>query len=276
MTLRDPTEVNTRDRKLVADASPKLIVDNVSKWFRTPRASVHALDNVSMQVATSEVVCLAGPSGCGKSTLLDIIAGLTKPDSGRVLADGQIVTGPGRQRLMVFQEPSLFPWLDVFGNVMFGLKLCPELSESQRRETAHRLLALVGLEKFERVHVHELSGGMKQRVALARALAPDPQVLLMDEPFGALDAMTREHLYDDIQRIWSASGKTIVFVTHNMREAACLGDRVLLMSPAPGKIVQSFDIPLPRPRNIYNIELVGYAARISDALRGTVGQGVPE
>ncbi|MGB3390427.1 MAG: ABC transporter ATP-binding protein [Pseudaminobacter sp.] len=276
MTLQDPTEVHTRDPGAGVKASQKLVVENVTKWFRTPRASVHALDNVSMQIAASEVVCLVGPSGCGKSTLLDIIAGLTKPDAGRVLADGKLVTGPGRQRLMVFQEPSLFPWLDVFGNVMFGLKLCPELSGSERREIAHRLLALVGLEKFERVHVHELSGGMKQRVALARALAPDPQVLLMDEPFGALDATTREHLYDDIQRIWSASRKTIIFVTHNMREAACLGDRVLLMSAAPGRIVQSFDIPLPRPRSIYNVELVAHAAIIADALRGTVGQGLSE
>jgi len=259
-----------------AGATSKLVVEGVSKWFRTPRTTVHALDNVSMRVAGGEVVCVVGPSGCGKSTLLDIIAGLTKPDSGRVLADGQPVAGPGRQRLVVFQEPSLFPWLNVFGNVMFGLRLCPELSNGERREIARRYLALVGLEKFERAHVHELSGGMKQRVALARALAPDPQVLLMDEPFGALDAMTREHLYDDIQRIWSDSRKTIVFVTHNMREAACLGDRVLLMSKAPGKIVQGFDIPLPRPRSIYDVELVAHAARIADALRGTVGGGVPE
>jgi NitT/TauT family transport system ATP-binding protein len=261
---------------VTAGAASKLVVDGVSKWFRTPRATVHALDNVSMRVEAGEVVCLVGPSGCGKSTLLDIVAGLTKPDTGRVLADGQAVTGPGRQRLVVFQEPSLFPWLNVFGNVMFGLRLCPELSNAERRETAHRFIALVGLEKFERVHVHELSGGMKQRVALARALAPDPKVLLMDEPFGALDAMTREHLYDDVQRIWSNSGKTIVFVTHNMREAACLGDRVLLMSPAPGRIIQEFDIPLPRPRSIYSVELVGHAARIADALRGTIGGGVPE
>jgi NitT/TauT family transport system ATP-binding protein len=260
----------------VVGAASKLVVENVSKWFRTPRTTVHALDNVSMRVADGEVVCVVGPSGCGKSTLLDIIAGLTRPDSGRVLADGEPVAGPGRQRLVVFQEPSLFPWLNVFGNVMFGLRLCPELSNGERREIAHRYLALVGLEKFERAHVHELSGGMKQRVALARALAPDPQVLLMDEPFGALDAMTREHLYDDIQRIWSDSGKTIVFVTHNMREAACLGDRALLMSKAPGKIVQGFDIPLPRPRSIYDVELVAHAGRIADALRGTIGGGVPE
>ncbi|AFL54817.1 ABC transporter ATP-binding protein [Sinorhizobium fredii] len=260
----------------VATATSKLVVEGVSKWFRTPRATIHALDNVSMQVAAGEVVCVVGPSGCGKSSLLDIIAGLSKPDAGHVLADGLPVTGPGRQRLVVFQEPSLFPWLNVFGNVMFGLRLCPELSNGERREIAHQYLALVGLEKFEGAHVHELSGGMKQRVALARALAPDPQVLLMDEPFGALDAMTREHLYDDIQRIWSDSRKTVVFVTHNMREAACLGDRVLLMSKAPGRIVQHFEIPLPRPRSIYDVELIGHAGRVADALRGTIGGGVTE
>ena len=260
----------------VSGLIPNLVVEGVSKWFRTPRATVHALDNISLDVAAGEVVCLVGPSGCGKSTLLDIIAGLTKPDAGRVLENGRLVTAPGQERLVVFQEPSLFPWLDVFGNVMFGLRLCPKLTNAERQEIAHRYLALVGLEKFERVHVHELSGGMKQRVALARALAPDPRVLLMDEPFGALDAMTREHLYDDIQRIWRDSSKTIVFVTHNIREAVCLGDRVLLMSPAPGRIVQAFDIPLSRPRSIYDVELVGHAAHIADALRGKIGGGVPE
>jgi NitT/TauT family transport system ATP-binding protein len=261
---------------LSSGAEKKLVIEGVSKWFHTSRASVHALDNVSLSVAAGEVVCIVGPSGCGKSTLLDIIAGLTKPDVGRVFSDGEPVAGPGRQRLVVFQEPSLFPWLDVFGNVMFGLRLCPEYNNSARREIAHKYLSLVGLEQFERAQVHELSGGMKQRVALARALAPDPQVLLLDEPFGALDAMTREHLYDDFQRICSDSRKTIMFVTHNIREAACLGDRVLLMSKAPGRITRSFDIHLPRPRSIYSTELVGLAAPIADALRGTIGGGVPE
>lgn len=255
------------------DGGAHLVVEGVSKWFRTTRTTVHALDNVSLEVAAGEVVCLAGPSGCGKSTLLDIVAGLTKPDFGRVIADGTPVDGPGRQRLMVFQEPSLFPWLDVLGNVLFGLKLCPELSVRQQRDAAHEYLAMVGLEKFERAHVHELSGGMKQRVALARALAPDPQVLLLDEPFGALDAMTREHLYDDVQRIWAGRRKTILFVTHNMREAACLGDRVLLMSPSPGRIFEAIEIPLSRPRNIYDPELVRHASRVADALkRGTTGE----
>jgi NitT/TauT family transport system ATP-binding protein len=259
-----------------ATVEPKLVVDGVSKWFRTPRASVHALDNISLRVAAGEVVCLVGSSGCGKTTLLDIIAGLTRPDEGRVLADGKLVEGPGRQRLVMFQESALFPWLTVYGNVMFGLKLRPDLSNRERHQIAGDFLDLVGLKKFARAHVHELSGGMKQRVALARALAPDPQVLLMDEPFAALDALTRDQLYEDIQAIWRASRKTIVFVTHNVREAVCLGDRVFLLSPSPGRIAQVFDIPLARPRDINSVELAGHAARIAAALKGSARGAVAE
>jgi NitT/TauT family transport system ATP-binding protein len=168
----------------------------------------------------------------------------------------------------MFQEPALFPWLDVMGNVMFGLKLKRGLTNHQRREIAVHYLRLVGLEKFQHAYVHELSGGMKQRVALARSLAPDPQVLLMDEPFAALDALTRDQLYDDIQRIWQESRKTIVSVTHNVREAVCLGDRVVLMAAGPGRIIRTFDIPLPRPRDINSPELAGYASQIAAALKG--------
>lgn len=248
----------------------KLVVEHVSKRYRTQRGDVHALDRVSLEVEAGDFVCLVGPSGCGKSTLLDILAGLSRPDEGRVLADGQPVEGPGRQRLVMFQEPALFPWLDAFGNVMFGLNLTPGLTRRQRRETARRYLKLVGLEKFAHANIHELSGGMKQRVALARALAPDPEVLLMDEPFAALDALTRDQLYDDIQRIWSETGKTIVFVTHNVREAACLGNRVILMSPSPGRIREEFQIPLPRPRDINSVELAEYATRIARSLKGVL------
>jgi NitT/TauT family transport system ATP-binding protein len=257
-------------------ASAKLVVEGVSKRFPTKRGEVHALDNVSLTVAGGEFVCLVGPSGCGKSTLLDIIAGLTKPDAGRVLVDGQRVERPGRQRLVMFQEPALFPWLDAFGNVMFGLKLTPSLTNKQRREIAHRFLHLVGLEAFAHANIHELSGGMKQRVALARALAPNPTVLLMDEPFGALDAMTRDRLYGDIQRIWAETGKTIISVTHNVREAACLGDRVILMSPRPGHIEQEFAIPLPRPRDINSVELARYATEIAQALERSMAGEVPK
>ncbi len=268
--------MTTGRNELTTPSSAKLVVDGVSKWFRTPRAAVHALDNVSLDVAEGEFVCLVGPSGCGKSTLLDIIAGLTKPDHGQVLADHQPVEGPNRHRLVMFQESALFPWLTAFGNVMFGLKLKPELTREERQRIATEHLELVGLEKFMHANVHELSGGMKQRVALARSLAPDPGVLLMDEPLAALDAMTREQLYEDIQRIWRTRRKTIVLVTHNVREAVCLGDRVVLLSPHPGRIREQFDIPLPRPRDINSAELAGYASRITAALKGYIGGEVAE
>ena len=252
------------------DAMPPapLVIEHVSKWFHTKRAQVHALDDIDLRVRGGEFICLVGASGCGKSTLLDIVAGLTKPDRGRVLADGQLVEGPGRHRLVMFQESALFPWHNVFGNVMFGLRRKPELTASQRREIADDHLELVGLAKFKHAFVHELSGGMKQRVALARSLAPDPRVLLMDEPLSALDAITREQLYADIQDIWRLRPKTIVLVTHNVREAVCLGDRVVLMSPSPGRIREEFTISLPRPRDINSPELASIAQRITAALKG--------
>jgi len=245
----------------------KLAIENVSKSFRTSSGTVLALDRISLSVAEAEFVCLVGASGCGKSTLLNIIAGLEKPDSGTVLADGKPVTMPGRERLVMFQESALFPWLDVLGNVRFGLKLKPNLTNKDRLDVARYYLELVGLTRFERANIHELSGGMKQRVALARALAPNPRVLLMDEPFAALDALTREQLYGDLQNIWKSRRKTIVFVTHNVREAACLGDRVLLFSPHPGRIREEFPIDLPRPRDINSVDLAAYASRITHALK---------
>jgi sulfonate transport system ATP-binding protein len=248
----------------------KLVLEHVSKWFRTSSLNVHALDDVTLRIAEGEFVCLVGPSGCGKSTLLNIIAGLDRSDRGLVQADSQIIVGPGPHRLMMFQEASLFPWLTVLGNVLFGLKLSNSLNAAERRERAEYFLELVGLKRFMHSNIHELSGGMKQRVALARALAPNPSVLLMDEPFGALDALTREQLYGDIQRIWSQHRKTIVFVTHNVREAVCLGDRVILFSPNPGRIREEFAIPLPRPRDINSVELARYATEITRVLKGYV------
>ncbi|MDB5640374.1 MAG: nitrate/sulfonate/bicarbonate transporter ATP-binding protein, partial [Bradyrhizobium sp.] len=245
----------------------KLVVDGVSKRFKTPRADVQVLDKIDLRIEEGEIVCLVGPSGCGKTTLLDIMAGLTKPDRGRVLADDQLVEGPGRHRLVMFQESALFPWLDVFGNVMFGLKRKPGLSDRQRREIADYHLRLVRLEKFKHAYVHELSGGMKQRIALARSLAPDPRVLLMDEPFAALDAITREQLYQDLQDIWRTRRKTMVFVTHDVREAAFLGDRVFLLSPSPGRLREEFRISLPRPRDASSPELAAFVQRITHALK---------
>ena len=262
MAVPAPTPANT--------VSSKLVLEHVTKWFRTSSQTVQALDDVTLRIAEGEFVCLVGPSGCGKSTLLNIIAGLERPDRGLVQADGETIVGPGPHRLVMFQEASLFPWLTVLGNVRFGLKLTGGLSAAERREKAEYFLELVGLKRFMHSNVHELSGGMKQRVALARALAPNPSVLLMDEPFGALDALTREQLYGDIQRIWSQHRKTIVFVTHNVREAVCLGDRVILFSPHPGRIREEFAIPLPRPRDINSVDLARYATDITRVLKGYV------
>ena len=260
--------------ELQNEAPSKLSVQSVSKRFRSGGRMVHALDDISLEVGEGEFVCLVGPSGCGKSTLLNIIAGLEYADEGRVLTAGTPITGPGRDRMVMFQEAALFPWLDVLGNVMFGLRLKPGLSRGERIEVAQFYLKLVGLEKFTKSYVHELSGGMKQRVALARSLAPNPRVLLMDEPFAALDALTREQLYGDLQRIWQQHRKTIVFVTHNVREAVCLGDRVALFSPHPGRISAQFKITLPRRRDINSVELARHAIEITAALKG--GTGVAE
>jgi NitT/TauT family transport system ATP-binding protein len=246
----------------------KLSVKAVSKSFHTKDGTVLALDNVSLDVTEGEFVCLLGPSGCGKSTLLNIVAGLEHADKGEVISDGEPITAPGRDRMMMFQESALFPWLNVRKNVLFGLKLKPSLRKKERSEVAEFYLRLVGLDKFQRAYMHELSGGMKQRVALARALAPNPRVLLMDEPFAALDALTREQLYGDLQRIWQERKKTIVFVTHNVREAVCLGDRVVLFSPHPGRIREEFRIDLPRPRDINSVELARHSTAIMAALKG--------
>jgi len=252
----------------------KLAIDRVSKWFRDGVVETHALDEVSLNVDEGEFVCLVGPSGCGKSTLLNMIAGLEFPDRGAIMADGKMVAGSGRERMVMFQEAALFPWLSVLGNVLFGLKLKPGLKDSERLEVARYYLKLVGLERYEHSNIHELSGGMKQRVALARALAPNPRLLLMDEPFAALDAMTREQLYGDLQEIWAARKKTIVFVTHNVREAACLGDRVVLFSPNPGRVREQFKIDLPRPRDINSPSLAAHATEITRALKQHRGEHV--
>jgi len=257
-------------------APSKLAVEHVSKEFQTGSGGVKALDDVSLSIGEGEFVCLVGPSGCGKSTLLNIIAGLEEPDTGQVLADGKKVTEPGRDRMVMFQEAALFPWLDVTGNVLFGLKLKPNLNNAERHEVARFYIKLVGLERFASSNIHELSGGMKQRVALARALAPNPRVLLMDEPFAALDALTREQLYGDIQKIWEVRKKTIIFVTHNVREAACLGNRVILFSPHPGRIREEFKIKLDRPRDINSVELAEYSTEITRALKQHVRPEVSE
>lgn len=252
----------------------KISLRNVSKTFRSRQGSVLAIDSISFDVREGEFLCLVGPSGCGKSTILNLIAGLDTATEGEVLMDGELITGPGRERMVMFQDSALFPWLDVLQNVMFGLRLKPNLNNAEREEVAMFYLGLVGLQKFYKANIHELSGGMKQRVALARSLAPNPRILLMDEPFSALDALTREQLYGDLQRIFVQRRKTIVFVTHNIREAACLGDRIILLSPNPGRISKDFRVTLPRPRDINDPELSKTSIPLTAALKKHLGKNL--
>jgi NitT/TauT family transport system ATP-binding protein len=201
-----------------------------------------AIEDVTLSVRAGEFMTLVGPSGCGKSTLLDLLAGLTKPTSGEILLDGKAVSGPALDRGIVFQQYALFPWRTALGNVEFGLE-AKGVAGTERRDVAHRYLALVGLSGFESRYPHELSGGMKQRVAIARSLAYEPEVLMMDEPFAALDAQTRETLQEELLRIWEASRKTILFITHGIDEAIYLGQRVAIMTSRPGRIKHVIEIP---------------------------------
>jgi NitT/TauT family transport system ATP-binding protein len=241
--------LNSSDGNANVDAQAKIEFEHVSKQF-TVRDNLKlrgteqftAVENVSFSVKTGEFLVVVGPSGCGKSTLLDLLAGLTTPTSGRILLDGKPITGPGMDRGVVFQQYALFPWRTALENVEFGLEL-RGLKAKERREQARSFLDLVGLSGFENRHPHELSGGMKQRVAIARSLAYDPAVLLMDEPFAALDQQTREILQGELVRIWQASKKTIVFITHGIDEAVCLGERVAIMTSRPGRIKTIVDVP---------------------------------
>ncbi len=244
----------------------KLIIKNAAQSYEiTPQRKFAALAPVSLEIEEGELVVFVGPSGCGKTTLLNLIAGFIKPTSGEILLDGKAVEGPGRDRLMIFQEPALFPWLNVIDNITFGL---PRrwLHPAARRETARPLLRMMHLEDFETSAIHELSGGMKQRVALARALALDPRILLCDEPFSALDAMSKFELYLELQRIHRETHKTIIFVTHHMQEAACLGDRVFVFSGSPGRVVHEVKINLPRPRDFNDPKVVAFAAELMSKL----------
>lgn len=224
-------------------------LQGISRSFDIAGAPLHVLDQLDLRVAEREIVAIVGPNGCGKSTLLRVISGLLPPDHGRVLAFDSTVAGPEPRIGLVFQEPRLLPWRDVLGNVVFPLELAG-VDRAEREERAHDALRLTGLEGFGAAYPDQLSGGMAQRAALARALAPEPDVLLLDEPFSALDAMTRERLDDELLRLWGATGSTIVLVTHSISEAVFLSDRVLVMSRRPGRIVAEVQVTAARPRSL--------------------------
>jgi NitT/TauT family transport system ATP-binding protein len=225
-----------------------LEVDQLTKTFTTRTGSCTALNEISFKVHRREFVCVIGPSGCGKSTLIRVIAGLDHPTSGRMLLDGKAVSGPGSDRGMVFQGYTLFPWLTVKGNVMFGLKIAGRSAATAEGE-ARQWIELVGLTKFENAYPHQLSGGMKQRVAIARALANNPRILIMDEPFGALDAQTRCQMQAYLLQIWRQVDVTILFITHDLEEAIYLSDRILVLDSNPGHIQEMIEVPVPRPRD---------------------------
>ncbi|MDB6055605.1 MAG: transporter, ATPase protein [Verrucomicrobiales bacterium] len=239
-----------------------LSIQNVSKQFESDDQEVSALAKINLTINPGEFVIFVGPSGCGKSTLLNMIAGFERPSEGTILLDGKQVTKPHNDRLMMFQEHALFPWMNVIDNISYGLRWKFRFNWKKRKQRARELLSMVHLEQFEKASVHQLSGGMKQRVALARALAPDPKILLVDEPFPALDALTRQKLYGDLQELFTRTGKTIVSVTHDTREAACLGDRVVIFSGRPGRIIKEIAVNLPRPRDFNDPEV----GRISESI----------
>jgi NitT/TauT family transport system ATP-binding protein len=244
------------------DGPSVISLDAVSKVFGHAGDATHALDRVSLEVARGEFVCLIGASGCGKSTLLNLVAGLDQPTSGRVAVNGT------RTSLM-FQESALFPWLTARGNIDLALRL-DGVAKGQRRDRVDELLELVHLEDFGDKRPHELSGGMRQRTALARALAQQSDVLLMDEPFGALDAMTRDLLHDELEALWTRTGLTVLFVTHNVREAVRLGNRVVLLTSRPGRIAEEYPVDSGRPRRIDSAQVAELAATITDRLREEV------
>ncbi|MDG4754107.1 ABC transporter ATP-binding protein [Micromonospora sp. WMMD718] len=246
-------------------ATGSVALRGVTKVYGQGEQAVLALDGLSLDIAPGEFVCMVGASGCGKSTLLNLVAGLDRASGGAIeLSEG---VNPG----LMFQEPALFPWLTVEGNIEVPLKL-RGLPRDQRKERVAELLRTVHLSEFGRKRPHQLSGGMRQRVALARTLALETPVLLMDEPFGALDAMTRDILHDELERIWTERKLTVLFVTHNVREAARLADRIVLLSSRPGRIIYSTEVAVPRPRRIDSPEVSAIAAEVTDRLRKEVGR----
>lgn len=244
-----------------------LKISHVTKKF--DNASYNVLEDISLEVQAGEFLCIVGPSGCGKSTLLNLIAGLQKPTQGEIILDGNTIKGPGADRVVMFQESALFPWLNVMENVKFGMNIA-KMSKEEQEERALKYLKMVQLSKFQNYRVHELSGGMKQRVALARALTLDSKVLLMDEPFAALDKQTKNMLRDEIQEIWMQTKKTVIFITHSVEEALFFADRIVLLSSHPGQVRQIFEVDIERPRHIEHPRFIEIRAEILHLLRTEV------
>jgi NitT/TauT family transport system ATP-binding protein len=247
-------------------------VSDVSLVYDTPAGQVHAVDRASFDLKPSEFLCLVGPSGCGKSTLLNILAGFLKPTGGEIKIGGKAVNGQGTDRGIVFQDfAQLFPWRTALGNVTFGLEM-KGVGKDERETIAREQLRLVKLEKFADAYPHHLSGGMQQRVAIARALAYNPAVLLMDEPFAALDALTRDDMQRLLADVWRETRKTIIYVTHNVSEAVYLADRVVVMSPHPGRVKTEIKIDLPRPRDPLSVEFLAYQKKLLHELGEGAGK----
>ena len=250
-----------------------LVVDDIVKQFDTPEGPLIAVDGVSLSVRPGEFLAVIGPSGCGKSTLFNVIGGLIDGYKGAVTVGGEAVRGPHPAIGMLFQEESTFPWRTVIENVAFPLEIAG-MSKKARLDKAKRFISLVGLNGFENRYPNELSGGMRQRVAMARALAQDAKVLLMDEPFAALDAITRDVLHEELIQIWDETNLSVLFVTHNVREAVRLAQRVVLLSSRPGRIAQEWAIDLPQPRRIESAGVADLAVEITDKLRGEIRRHV--
>ena len=244
-------------------------------WGADTAREVVALEAVSFAVRHGEFLVIIGPSGCGKSTLLMLLAGLEMPTSGSITYEGQPITGPDAERSLIFQQPSLFPWLSAMDNVAFGLRL-KGMGRKERRQRAEQFLRQVGLREFAAKHPHELSGGMQQRAAIARALCLGADVLLMDEPFAALDVQTRFQMQSFLLDIWQGSGKTVVFVTHHIDEAVYLADRVLILTARPGRLLDSVSITMPRPRNVISPDFERYRALFVERLRAEVMKAFQE
>ncbi|WP_428911450.1 ABC transporter ATP-binding protein [Niallia sp. Krafla_26] len=245
-----------------------LSINNVQKSFTNRGKTEQVLKDINLEIKEGEFVSLLGPSGCGKSTLLNIVAGLLNPTEGNLTLDNQSITKPGKDRGMVFQQAALFPWLTVEENIMFPLK--KEMKKKEAKEVAQKYLQLVQLSQYSKHSPHELSGGMQQRVAIARALAMNPRVLLMDEPFGALDEQTRIRLHGELEKIWMETKKTILFVTHSIQEAIKLSDRIIVMGTHPGRVLKDIKVNIKRPREQHIHEIAQYEEMIMELLKSEI------